>query len=114
MNHRHLRPEGPAFSSHVREGVGSKLSKSAERRRCGTSVRSKEVSALRASLDVRAFLSTPSRTWLLNAGPSGLLKSIGHGPFSVHRKLILLALGCIPANRVAAPDSALVSFQSVS
>jgi len=43
-----LRPKGPAFSSHVREGVDIKDCKIDERRRCGTRVRIKQVSALRA------------------------------------------------------------------
>ena len=66
-----LRPEGPVLNSHVREGVAESLL-SEERRRCGTVVSERVVPALRASNKHGCWLPTPSRTWLLNTGPSGL------------------------------------------
>jgi len=67
-----VRPEGPAFNGHDREGVDQELPKG-ERRRCGTQKRH-EVSDRRASKSITA-ISTPSRAWLFDTSPSGLSNS---------------------------------------
>ena len=85
------RPEGPTFNSHVRKGVDRSASKE-ERRRCGRklilSLR-KECRPFRASRCLYWLTSTPLRTWLLSAGPSGLKARVRIGPSrGLGRKLL--------------------------
>ncbi len=68
-----LRPEGPAFNSHAREGVDQELRKlSAE----GAEQKSAlALSVGPSGLKIDQTTSTPSRAWLLDTGPSGLRSS---------------------------------------
>jgi hypothetical protein len=68
-----LRPEGPAFNSHAREGVDQELPKG-ERRRCGTKIDAGMMCRPVGPQNL-SITSTPSRAWLLDTGPSGLRSS---------------------------------------
>ena len=70
-----LRPEGPTLSSHVRKGVERSALKYPEARRAGShreTNNSRFMAHLRRLFVLSGCWPTPSRTWLLSVGPSGL------------------------------------------
>jgi hypothetical protein len=85
-----MRPEGPAFNSRVREGAVPRVKirrGPKDRHFCaknlfwlyGSGTNGNQVPALRASGTNCSNTTTPLRTLLLNAGPSGLRAVLSFG-----------------------------------
>ncbi|HXM35996.1 MAG TPA: hypothetical protein VN920_12460, partial [Pyrinomonadaceae bacterium] len=73
LSKRDRRPEGPLLNNPVRERGADQLANEGERRRCAQRRAIEGWNGGPSGLRPMTFRpSTPSRTWLLNIGPSGL------------------------------------------